>query len=73
MNENLVCECGNPKMWFFWDFCRCPKCLNEYKIIAYVNPLNPADVELEYVMRRFNKEENKYPEKWEKSLKTYKK
>jgi len=31
MDEAFVCECGNKKFWFFWDFVRCTNCWNEYK------------------------------------------
>jgi len=62
MDESLQCECGNYNYWFFWYFARCKSCYNEYKIDR--NPLNPSDVN--YLMRRYNIEENNYSKNWEK-------
>ena len=56
MDESIKCECGNDKFWWFGDYSRCTSCYNEYMF---------NDENLEYWMRRFNKEENHYPENWE--------
>lgn len=58
MDESLKCECGNEEFWFFWNYVRCPKCSNEYKkTLTYKG-------EVEYWVRRWNKEEMKF-NNWE--------
>ena len=61
MDESMICECGQTKFWYFpdGDLLRCASCFNEYKnrYVAFRK---------EYWMRRFNKEDNCYPENWEK-------
>jgi len=80
MDESLICECGNTKFWFFWDFVRCTKCFNEYKKIikAYTQPkLNELNEfkypTFEYWLRRFDKEKNQYHDNWETSPLTFNK
>lgn len=72
MDENLVCECGNNEMWFFWGFARCTQCYNEYKL-GKTYPDLIDNTEVEYLMRRWNKEENHYAINWERSQITYNK
>lgn len=71
MDESLVCECGNTRMWYFWEFSRCTECFNEYKLVKHINPINQSEVKT-YLMRRFNNIEKRYNKNWEKSQKTYK-
>jgi len=60
MEESMTCECGNNEFWYFWEFVRCPKCWNEYKRTTIGRKKL-----VEQWVRRFNKEENHYPENWE--------
>ena len=61
MDESFICECGNHiNFAYFGQFVRCMKCYNEYKFIT------KKDISKnEHWMRRFNNEDNFYPENWE--------
>jgi hypothetical protein len=65
-------ECGNNKFWFFWNFVRCPKCLNEYKTTETVTMTDrsqriPVNYNVpENWLRRFNNETHQYSN-WEKT------
>ena len=69
MDKGFTCECGNDKFWFFWHYVRCTKCYNEYK--DEITNEVAAGYESERFMRRFNKEENKYDNNWEKAPITF--
>ena len=57
MDEALKCECGAKKFWYFGEFVRCPKCLNEMKHTTIKKTK-------ELWVRRFNHEQHKYSN-WE--------
>ena len=77
MDESFICECGNNNFWYFWGYVRCTKCHNEYKQTRTDRSFSDLDIsviryETEYWMRRFNNNENKYNNNWEKSPVTFK-
>jgi len=56
MNESFECECGNYEFWLDMkiSIMRCSKCYAEYKSNSRM-----------IMQRKFNKNENNYPEKWD--------
>jgi len=70
MIESFVCECGSVSFLFLWDRVRCPICNNEYHQVEKYN--GHLDPKIEYWMRRYNKKEDRYNEKWERAPETFK-
>ena len=60
MKESWRCECGNDKFWFFGDFVRCPKCLNEMKLTK-----TGRKKQVEFWVRRYNLITHEYDKNWE--------
>lgn len=59
MSEGLKCECGSDTFSYFGTFVRCPSCLNEYKRVGWHGGT------VEYWMRRYNLEKERYDINWE--------
>lgn len=59
MNESIKCECSNEKFWYFGNYVRCPKCLNEMK-----QTITGRKKVKELWLRRWNHKQHKYSN-WE--------
>ncbi len=59
MEKSIKCECGNDRLWYFGNFVRCPKCLNEMQ-----ETVTGRKKEKELWLRRWNKETYSYSN-WE--------
>jgi len=63
--KQLKCECNETKFWFFGGYVTCPKCLNRYKSTTYTN-IETGDTIIEFWLCRYNLEERRYNDTWEK-------